>query len=65
MKEWWSAKLENDPRWIAGTPPQGNANFAWLQHMLYHGPYRQHGAAVGQWFDELRNTNNEAKSVRS
>ena len=36
MKEWWSAKLENDPRWIAGPPPQGNANFAWLQHMLYH-----------------------------
>ena len=36
MKEWWSAKLDNDPRWIVGTPPQGNANFAWLQHMLYH-----------------------------
>lgn len=36
MKEWWNAKLENDPRWMAGTPPQGNANFAWLQHMLYH-----------------------------
>lgn len=36
MKEWWSEKLANDPRWIAGTPPQGNANFAWLQHMLYH-----------------------------
>jgi type I restriction enzyme M protein len=36
MKEWWSAKLENDPRWLVGTPPQGNANFAWLQHMLYH-----------------------------
>ena len=36
MKEWWNAKLESDPRWIAGTPPQGNANFAWLQHMLYH-----------------------------
>lgn len=36
MKEWWSAKLENDPRWVVGTPPQGNANFAWLQHMLYH-----------------------------
>lgn len=36
MKEWWSEKLVNDPRWIAGTPPQGNANFAWLQHMLYH-----------------------------
>lgn len=36
MKEWWSEKLDNDPRWIAGKPPHSNANFAWLQHMLYH-----------------------------
>jgi type I restriction enzyme M protein len=36
MKEWWNEKLASDPRWVAGTPPQGNANFAWLQHMLYH-----------------------------
>lgn len=36
MKEWWNEKLAVDPRWIAGTPPQGNANFAWLQHMLWH-----------------------------
>jgi len=36
MKEWWSAKLEGDPRWLVGTPPAGNANFAWLQHMLFH-----------------------------
>lgn len=36
MKEWWNEKLANDPRWIVGTPPQGNANFAWLQHMLHH-----------------------------
>ena len=36
MKEWWNAKLEQDPRWLVGRPPQGNANFAWLQHMLYH-----------------------------
>ncbi|PJK12223.1 restriction endonuclease subunit M [Lysobacteraceae bacterium NML120232] len=36
MKEWWNEKLSQDPRWIAGTPPQGNANFAWLQHMLHH-----------------------------
>jgi type I restriction enzyme M protein len=36
MKEWWSSSLEGDARWMAGTPPQGNANFAWLQHMLYH-----------------------------
>ncbi|UWS28800.1 class I SAM-dependent DNA methyltransferase [Erwinia pyrifoliae] len=36
MKEWWSAKLENDVRWQYGTPPQGNANFAWMQHMIHH-----------------------------
>ena len=34
--EWWDAKLENDPRWKYGTPPKGNANFAWIQHMLHH-----------------------------
>ncbi len=36
MKEWWSESLVSDPRWAYGTPPQSNANFAWLQHMLYH-----------------------------
>ncbi len=36
MSEWWDARLEGDPRWKHGTPPPGNANFAWLQHMLYH-----------------------------
>ncbi|MBX2982158.1 MAG: type I restriction-modification system subunit M [Flavobacteriales bacterium] len=36
IKEWWDAKLEGDPRWQYGTPPQGNANFAWVQHMLHH-----------------------------
>jgi type I restriction enzyme M protein len=36
-KDWWHPKLENDNRWdIAGRPPEGNANFAWMQHMLYH-----------------------------
>jgi len=36
MKEWWDGKLEFDPRWQYGKPPKNNANFAWLQHMLYH-----------------------------
>jgi type I restriction enzyme M protein len=36
MKAWWHEKLNDDPRWTHGTPPEGNANFAWLQHMLYH-----------------------------
>lgn len=36
MKEWDVGVKDNDPRWKYGTPPSGNANFAWLQHMLYH-----------------------------
>ncbi|MFC0323900.1 type I restriction-modification system subunit M [Gallibacterium melopsittaci] len=36
MNDWWSESLAGDPRWQYGTPPNGNANFAWLQHMLFH-----------------------------
>lgn len=36
MKEWDTGVDDNDPRWVYGKPPSGNANFAWLQHMLYH-----------------------------
>lgn len=36
MKEWNTGVKDDDPRWQYGTPPAGNANFAWMQHMLYH-----------------------------
>jgi type I restriction enzyme M protein len=36
ISDWWHGSLESDPRWVYGIPPQGNANYAWLQHMLYH-----------------------------
>ncbi|QLB13281.1 type I restriction enzyme M protein [Bisgaardia hudsonensis] len=36
LKDWWHQSLEKDARWQYGTPPEGNANFAWVQHMLYH-----------------------------
>jgi len=36
ISDWWHGSLEEDPRWVYGTPPQGNANYAWLQHMLFH-----------------------------
>jgi type I restriction enzyme M protein len=36
MKEWKSGVKDDDPRWAYGIPPDGNANFAWLQHMLHH-----------------------------
>ncbi len=36
ISDWWHGSLEGDPRWQYGDPPQGNANYAWLQHMLHH-----------------------------
>lgn len=36
LSDWGADKLKEDLRWKYGTPPAGNANFAWLQHMIYH-----------------------------
>ena len=36
MKEWKDGVKDDDPRWKYGIPPAGNANFAWLQHMIHH-----------------------------
>ncbi|MBN2180369.1 MAG: SAM-dependent DNA methyltransferase [Sedimentisphaerales bacterium] len=34
--DWSGQLLSKDPRWKYGIPPAGNANYAWLQHMIYH-----------------------------
>ena len=36
MSDWGGALLADDARWQYGTPPTGNANYAWVQHMIYH-----------------------------
>jgi type I restriction enzyme M protein len=36
ISNWGSDKLSEDVRWKYGAPPAGNANFAWLQHMIHH-----------------------------
>ena len=36
VSNWWDAKLIDDPRWAYGNPPEANANFAWVQHFIYH-----------------------------
>ena len=36
LSDWGADKLTDDPRWQYGMPPASNANFAWLQHMIYH-----------------------------
>ena len=36
LSDWGADKLQNDKRWMYGIPPSGNANFAWMQHMIHH-----------------------------
>ena len=54
ISDWWNNKLAEDVRWQYGTPPKGNANYGWVQHMgappgsQWHG-----GVCVGQWLDEF------------
>ena len=36
LSDWNGGALNDDPRWKYGIPPSGNANFAWLQHMIHH-----------------------------
>ena len=44
----WSGKLlADDVRWRYGTPPVGNANYAWIQHFIHHlAPPNGHGGGV-------------------
>jgi type I restriction enzyme M protein len=34
--DWQGELLKDDKRWVYGVPPAGNANFAWVQHFIYH-----------------------------
>ncbi len=36
ISDWGGERLKEDVRWKFGIPPAGNANFGWLQHILYH-----------------------------
>ena len=36
VSDWGGERLVDDKRWQYGTPPKGNANFGWVQHMVYH-----------------------------
>ncbi|HEY9091894.1 class I SAM-dependent DNA methyltransferase [Parasphingorhabdus sp.] len=36
ISDWGGDRLREDVRWKFGTPPSGNANFGWLQHILHH-----------------------------
>ena len=36
VSDWGGDRLRDDARWQYGAPPEGNANFAWVQHFLHH-----------------------------
>ena len=36
LSDWGADKLKEDVRWQYGLPPASNANFAWMQHMIFH-----------------------------
>ncbi|MCL1862289.1 MAG: type I restriction-modification system subunit M [Defluviitaleaceae bacterium] len=36
QSDWNGGSLSDDKRWVYGLPPSGNANFAWIQHMIHH-----------------------------
>ena len=36
LSNWGQDKLKDDVRWKYGIPPAGNANYAWIQHMIHH-----------------------------
>ena len=36
ISDWGQETLQRDIRWKYGTPPKGNANYAWIQHMIHH-----------------------------
>ena len=47
ISDWGGERYDDDPRWVYGRPPVGNANYAWLQHMLWKlGPGGQAGVVL-------------------
>lgn len=49
VSDWSGEQLRGDARWQHGQPPAGNANFAWMQHFLYHlSPKGQAGVVLAK-----------------
>ena len=59
--DWGGDLLESDARWQYGRPPTGNANFAWMSHMIYHLAPSAKGGIVLANGSLSSNTSNEGK----
>ncbi|NMW22992.1 SAM-dependent DNA methyltransferase [Rhodanobacter denitrificans] len=59
ISDWGGERLADDRRWQFGTPPAGNANYAWLQHILHHLSARGQAGVVLANGSMSSNQNNE------
>src|SRR5699024_4024772 len=64
VKNWNGDKLREDARWQYGVPPVGNANYAWIEHIISKlapdgkaGFVLANGALSTSTKEELANTN--------
>ncbi|WP_247646912.1 N-6 DNA methylase [Pseudofulvimonas gallinarii] len=65
ISDWGGERLADDKRWVHGTPPAGNANYAWLQHILFHlSPRGQAGVVLANG-SMSSNQNNEGAIRRA
>ena len=63
IKDWGFESLQDDPRWMYGVPPKGNANYAWIQHYLHHlSPQGMAGIVMSN--GSLSTTRKEEKTIR-
>jgi type I restriction enzyme M protein len=61
MKKWGGEQLKDDKCWKCGIPPSSNANFAWMQHIIYHlAPNRSMALLLANG-SMSSNTNNEGE----
>ncbi|APA84093.1 type I restriction-modification system subunit M [Paraburkholderia sprentiae WSM5005] len=65
ISDWGGERLADDRRWTHGTPQAGNANYAWLQHILHHlSPRGQAGVVLANG-SMSSNQNNEGEIRRA
>ncbi|HWQ93283.1 MAG TPA: class I SAM-dependent DNA methyltransferase [Clostridia bacterium] len=63
VSDWNGAKYAGDKRWVYGTPPTSNANYAWLQHILWHlKPTGQGGVVLAN--GSMSSSQNNEDSIR-
>ncbi len=61
ISDWGGAQLKEDRRWKYGLPPEGNANFAWVSHMIHHLSPKGYAGIVLANGSMSSNTNNEGE----